>query len=83
MWVTNFSTKLIALVSVSINLNPLPPAGYDTRSIFKHSKVIFSFSKTGCLTKAKEPSLPYYLPIAGARTDGFIPFPKALGQTEM
>ena len=25
----------------------------------------FSFSYTSCLTKAKEPSLPYYLPIAG------------------
>ena len=27
----------------------------------------FSFSKTICLTKAKEPRLPYYLPIAGGR----------------
>ena len=25
----------------------------------------FSFSYTSCLTKAEEPSLPYYLPIAG------------------
>ena len=25
----------------------------------------FSFSKTGCQTKAKEPDLPYYLNIAG------------------
>ena len=30
----------------------------------------FSFSKTGCLNK--EPTLAYYLPIAGGRTDGFI-----------
>ena len=37
----------------------------------------FSFSKTGCLTKAKELSLPYYLFIAkGRRTVGFILFPK-------
>ena len=34
----------------------------------------FSFSKTSCLTKAEEPSLPYYLPIAGGRIIGFIPF---------
>ena len=29
----------------------------------------FSFSKTDCLTKAKEPSLFYCLPIARGRTD--------------
>ena len=28
----------------------------------------FSFSLSGCLTKAKEPTLHYYLPIAGKRT---------------
>ena len=36
----------------------------------------FSFSQTSCLTKAEEPSLPYYLPIAGWRIIGFIPFPR-------
>ena len=40
--------------------NPTARAGYDTRSI--------------CLTKAEEPSLSYYLPIAGGRIIGFIPF---------
>ena len=34
----------------------------------------FSFSKTSCFNKAEEPSLPYYLPIAGGRIIGFIPF---------
>ena len=34
----------------------------------------FFFSQTSCLTKAKEPSLPSYLPLAGERTDGFIHF---------
>ena len=43
----------------------------------------FSFSLTSCLTKAEEPSLPYYLPIAGGRIVGFIPFPRALGLCEM
>ena len=38
----------------------------------------FSFSKTSCLTKAEEPSLSYYLPIAGGRIIGFIPFPKGI-----
>ena len=38
----------------------------------------FYFSSTSCLTKAEEPSLPYYLPIAGGRIIGFIPFPRVL-----
>ena len=46
-------------------------------SIFKQSLAglssEFSFSKAGCLTKTKEISLPYYLPIAGGRIIGFIP----------
>ena len=66
-----------------------PPAraGYDTRSIFKRSLTglnsEFSFSKTSCLTKAEEPSQPYYLPIAGRRIIGFIPFPRVLVLCEM
>ena len=43
----------------------------------------FSFSKTSCLTKAEEFSLPYYLPIAGGRLIGFIPFPRVLVLCEM
>ena len=43
----------------------------------------FSFSLTSCLTKAEEPSLSYYLPIAGGRIIGFIPFPRVLGLCEM
>ena len=35
-------------------------------------KLEFSFSNISCQTKAKEHSLPYYLPIAGGRTDVFI-----------
>ena len=59
-------------------------AGYDTRSIFKRSLTglnsEFSFSKTSCITKAEE---PYYLPIAGGRIIGFIPFPRVLVLCEM
>ena len=32
---------------------------------------------------AEEPSLPYYLPIAGGRIIGFIPFPRVLVLYEM
>ena len=35
------------------------------------------------LTKAEEPSLSYYLPIAGGRIFGFIPFQKVLVLCEM
>ena len=38
---------------------------------------------TSCLTKAEEPSLPYYLPIAGGRIIRFIPFPRVLVLCEM
>ena len=51
-------------------------------SIFKRSLTglnsEFSFSWTSCLTKAEEPSLSYYLPIAGRRIIGFIAFPRVL-----
>ena len=42
----------------------------------------FSFFKTDCLNKAKEPNLPNDLPIARERTDGFMPFPRVLAQSE-
>ena len=62
--------------------NPSARAGYDTRSIFKRSLTglhsEFSFSSTSCLTKAEEPSLSHYLPVAGGRITGFIPFPRVL-----
>ena len=65
-----------------IYLTSAPQAGCDTWTIFKWSKAgfhsKFSFSKTGCLTKTKEPSRPYNLPITG----GFMPFPRALMQSE-
>ena len=67
--------------------NPSARAGYDTRSVFKRSLTglnsEFSFSLTSCLAKAEEPSLPYYLPIAGGRIFGFIPFPRVLVLCEM
>ena len=57
-----------------IRIYPPARAGYDTRSIFKRSLTClnseFSFSKTSCLTKSEEISLPYYLPIARGRIIG-------------
>ena len=74
-------------VSVILFTNPSTRAGYDTRSIFKRSLTgfnsEFSFSLTSCLTKAEEPSLSYYLPNAGGRIIGFIPFPRVLVLCEM
>ena len=68
--------------NITIFTNPSTRAGYDIRSIFKRSLTglnsEFSFSQINCLTKAEEPSLPYYLPIAGGRIIGFIPFPKGI-----
>ena len=61
---------------------PTPPLGQDmTQSnFFKRSLTglnsEFSFSLTSCLTKAEEPSLPYYLPIAGGRIFRIHTFPK-------
>ena len=59
----------------------------DTRSNFKQKLTglnsEFSFSYTSCHTKVKEPSLLYYLLIAGGRIVGFIPFPRVLAQCEM
>ena len=43
----------------------------------------YSFSLTSCLTKVEEPSLSYYLSIAGGRTIKFIPFPRVLVLCEM
>ena len=68
--------KISKINSYIIFTNPSTRAGYDTRSIFKQSLTglnsEFSFSKTSCLTKAEEPNLSYYLPIAGGRIIGFI-----------
>ena len=38
----------------------------------------FSFFWIGCYAKAKKPCVPYFLPIAGGRIVGFIPFPRVL-----
>ena len=79
--------KAAITIGIILFTNPSARAGYDTRSIFKRSLTglnsEFSFSKTSCLTKAEEPSLSNYSPIAGGRIIGFIPFPRVLVLCEM
>ena len=78
----NFLKDIDIYLSIYPNLSAW--VGYDTGSMFERSlNSEYSFSKTSCLAKAKEPSLPYYLPIAGGRIIGFIPFPRVLVQCEM
>ena len=64
---------------------PLPLARCDTRLFF------FKLSKAGLWVffllewlpiKAEEPSLPYSLPLAERRTEGFIPFSTSLVWSE-
>ena len=77
----------LSTLNLSYLANPSARAGYDTRSVLKWSlkgfNSEFSFSLTSCLTKAEEPSLPYYLLTAGGRIIGFIPFPRVLVLCEM
>ena len=79
--------RFAARTTIIIFTNPYARAGYDTRSIFKRILTglnsEFSFSYTSCLTKAEQPSLSSYLPIAGGRIIGFIPFPRVLVLCEM
>ena len=52
--------------------------GCDTRSVIMRSSTgrnsEYSFLEASCHAKVKEPSLPYYLSIAGRRIIGFVPF---------
>ena len=72
---------------VCIYQNPSPRTECETTSIFKLSLTglnsEFSFSEASCHTKVKEPSLPYYLSIAGERIVGCILYVKVLVLCEM
>ena len=86
-WLMCFTAYQLLWVIWSYLPNPSARVGYDTRLIFRRSLTglnsEFSFSYTSCLTKAEELSLPYYLPIAGGRIIGLIPFPRVLVLCEM
>ena len=85
----NESVCLCMTIYTYIYYLPTPPLGQDMTQgqFFKRSLTglnsEFSFSYTTCLTKAEEPSLSYYFPIAGGRIIGFIPFPRVLVLCEM
>ena len=74
-------------IYIYIFTNPSVRAGYGTRSIFKKSFNRYEFRVfillDNVLTKSEEPILPYYLPKAGGRIIGFIPFPRVLVLCEM
>ena len=76
-----FHINLLLAFSCTYLPNPSAQAGCHTK-FFKQSLIGLnsevSFSSIGCLTEAREHSLPYYLPIAGRRIIGFITFPRVL-----
>ena len=59
-----------------------PQAVCDARSFFKRStnglNSEFPCALAGCITKAKEPNMFYYLPIAGEKIVGFMSFLRSL-----
>ena len=71
---TNTQLGYNDLCCIFIFTNPSTQAGYDTRSIFKQCLTCLNSE----FSKAEEPHLPYYLPIAGGRIIGFIPYPRVL-----
>ena len=89
LWIYIYIYIYIVISAMFYPIYPTPPLGqYMTQGqFFKRSLTgfnsEFSFSKTSCLNKAEEPSLSYYLPIAGGRIIGFIPFPRVLVLCEM
>ena len=63
---------------------PTPPLGQDMTQgrFFKRSltglNLEFSFSYTSCLTKAEEPSLPYYFTHSWRENNWIHTFPKGI-----
>ena len=75
-----YQNDMMMMMMIMIFTNPFAGVGYDKRSIFKRSLtgLNLEFSFSSCLIKAEEHSLSYYLPIAGGRIIGFIPFPRVI-----
>ena len=71
---------------VCIYPTPPPWAGWTISLIFKQIAVSFNweffFSSIGCQTKAKEPSPPFYLLMAGGQTGGFMYFSRVFAHSE-
>ena len=70
------------------NLSTICRVQYKERLFFfiritAYLKSGFSFTKAGCLTKVKQPSLSNYISIAGERTDRLIDFSQTLIHCKM
>ena len=66
------------------HIYPTPPLGQDmTQGQFLSGVQQVWIQSFPSPRLAEEPSVPYYLPIAGGRIIGFIPFPRVLVQCEM
>ena len=87
MYIYSIIDWLLRHFNSSFSYLPTPPLGQDMTQgqFFKRSFTGLNseFSLTSCLTKTEEPSLPYYLLIAGGRINGFIPFLRVLVLCEM
>ena len=79
IWHPSLSFSFSFSLSLSLSLSPRPILKQSLTGLISE----FSFSLTSCLIKAEETSLPNYLPIAGGRIIGFIPFPRVLVLCEM
>ena len=77
------TTKWFNVILCFYPIYPTPGRIWHKVNYSKNLNSEFSFSYTSCLTKTEEPSLPHYLPIAGGRIIGFIPFPRVLVLCEM
>ena len=62
---------------------PTPPLGQDMTQGHFFKRSLIGLNSECSFTKAKELSLSYYLPIAGGRIIGFIPFLRVLVLCEM
>ena len=80
---THYNIRPWLRIEQSIDL-PIPPSQTECyiRSFFKRTKAglnsEFSFFYSRFLTKAKDASLPYYLPIAGEEKRWIHDFPKSI-----
>ena len=57
---------------------PTPPLGQDMTQGPYFKRSLTGLNSEYSFSKAEEPSLSDYLPIAGGRIFGFIPFPRVL-----
>ena len=82
MWSLTCQLQLY-MCKLTLPYLPSPPLGQDMTQSQFFKRSLTGFNSEYSFTKAEEPSLSYYLPIAGGRIIGFIPFPRVLVPCEM